>query len=190
MSSAAGAGMEAECPRCKHRHGPNNKCKSCGHFGRGIIYPGPHDPHPPAAAFRLVAFDSKTQPEEESTGFLRLAQLLRNIVLIGELKMVAGQESKAASGRRTEIKEMDEHEGVSRHILGLCELCEQTIASRAEFSSLVRFSTFLLLLLLLLLFCCCRWRRACFVRAVASDEDSGRRRACSGRGRRQRHGRH
>jgi hypothetical protein len=90
-------------------------------MGRQVIFPGPGDQHPPPSQFRLVAFDSKTQPEDESTGYLRLAQLMRNQVFIGELKMLLGRESKAASGRRSEIKEVDDHEGVSRHILGICE---------------------------------------------------------------------
>lgn len=90
-------------------------------MGHTVIYPGPHDIRPTPATFRLVAFDSKTQPEDESTGHLRLAQLMRNQVFVQEMKMITGRESKAASGRRSEIKEVDDHEGVSRHILGLCE---------------------------------------------------------------------
>ena len=60
-----------------------------------------------------------TEPRAQSAGFLRLAQLLRNEVLLKELKMCRAVEAKAASGRRTELLERDDHEGQSRHILGL-----------------------------------------------------------------------
>lgn len=79
------------------------------------------DGAPPPPAFRLTRFDATTPPIEKSIGFLRLAQLMRNQVLVSELGMLKGRECRAASGRRTEIEEVDEHEGKCRHIMGLSE---------------------------------------------------------------------
>lgn len=79
------------------------------------------DGAPPPPSFRLTRFDATTPPIEKSIGFLRLAQLMRNQVLVSELGMLKGRECRAASGRRTEIEEVDEHEGKSRHIMGLSE---------------------------------------------------------------------
>ncbi len=69
--------------------------------------------------FRLVRFDGTTPPIVKSIGYLRLAQVMRNQVLVSELGMLQGREVKAASGRRVEIEEVDDFEGTSRHIIGM-----------------------------------------------------------------------
>jgi hypothetical protein len=59
---------------------------------------------------------------------------MRNQVFIAELKMAKVRESKAASGRRTEIQEVDDHEGSSRHIIGLGACCSVGAHLRANAS--------------------------------------------------------
>lgn len=116
---AAPAAAADVCARCKHAHGEFDKCRVCQHIGRGVIFPGPEDDQPPAATLRLEVFDARSEPLAVSKGYMRLAQLLRNQVFIGELKMLKGFESEAASGRRKEVQEVDEFEAASRHVIGL-----------------------------------------------------------------------
>jgi len=77
----------------------------------------------PTAASRARASPPPAAPPHpapaQSAGYLRLAQLLRNEVLLKELPMCRAVEARAASGRRTEALERDDCEAQSRHILGL-----------------------------------------------------------------------
>eukprot|EP00639_Heterosigma_akashiwo_P010353 CAMPEP_0206361198 /NCGR_PEP_ID=MMETSP0294-20121207/202_1 /ASSEMBLY_ACC=CAM_ASM_000327 /TAXON_ID=39354 /ORGANISM="Heterosigma akashiwo, Strain CCMP2393" /LENGTH=111 /DNA_ID=CAMNT_0053806003 /DNA_START=101 /DNA_END=433 /DNA_ORIENTATION=+ len=97
--------METEVPMCtvcSHPHHPEDRCKVCGHRGKGKTYRLLTD-GPPSQGLHFDFFDTRT-PQNEYTGKWKFCEIIRRRIFVEE-------------GGLPEAFEFDEYDAPSRHAL-------------------------------------------------------------------------